>query len=149
MSWGEVTGAYQDSGEAKWLWATKAGNESRGYWEPDATIANEARDLVKRKVGKYRELVQLRGQGNLLVLLHSPLTTRSTRVEAEKAIRDLLESGSSEDFNPFETVWLGYRLPWTISEEQEDPEYAFRDAPDGDRWNFLKCIWFGAGVGRN
>ena len=61
-----------------------------------------------------------------MVLLHSPLTTRSTRVEAEEAIRGMLETGPSAEFEPFETVWLGYRLPWTIPEEKEDPKYAFR-----------------------
>ena len=139
-SWGEVTGTYYDSNEAGWLWGSVPGNRG-GYREPDAVLGIRARDLVERKRKKYHELVQRRGRGYLQVLLHSPLTTRSTRVEAEEAIRDMLETGPSAEFEPFETVWLGYRLPWTIPEEKEDPKYAFRDVPDGDRFNFLKCIW--------
>ena len=61
-----------------------------------------------RKRKKYLELAQRRGPGHLLVLLHSPLTTRSTRVEAEGYIRELLESAPSLDLDPFETVCAVY-----------------------------------------
>lgn len=104
-------------------------------------MAARARLLVERKRGKYRELAHRRGAGHLLVLLHSPLTMRSTRLEAEEAMLDVLESERSPNFDPFETVWLGYRLPMTVAEEQEDPRHAFADPTDGERFNFLKCIW--------
>ena len=45
------------------------------------------------------------------------------------------------DLDPFETVWLGYRLPYTTPDEQEDLQYVFRDQTDGERFNFMKCIW--------
>ena len=140
-SWGEVTGTYYDSKEAKWLWRAEPGNEGEVYREPDAVMGARARELVEHKRNKYRKLVRRRGLGHLLVLLHSPLTTRSTRVEAEKAILDTLETGPSQGVDPFETVWLGYRLPITSPNEQEAPEHVFRDAPNGERFNFLKCIW--------
>ena len=138
-SWGEITGTYYDSNEAKWLWGAEDGNRSRGYVEPDAVMGEGARTLVERKSKKYSDLVRRRGQGHLLVLLHSPSTTRSTRVRAEESILDLLETGPHLELDPFETLWLGYRLPWTIPEEMEDPKYAFLDV-DGGRYNFLKCI---------
>ena len=140
-SWGEVTGTYYDSTEAKWLWGPDSGDNGGLYFEPDATMATRARDLVERKRDKYERLVRRRGRGHLLVLLHSPLTSRSTRVAAEESIRALMEAEPSPTLDPFETVWLGYRLPITTRAEQEQPQYAFRDAPDGDRFNFLKCIW--------
>ena len=140
-SWGEVTGAYYDSNEAKWLWGTEPKNKGGIYWEPDALMGVRARDLVEHKRKKYRELAQRRGPGHLLVLLNSPLTTRNTRVKAEESILDLLKTGPDPEFDPFKTVWLGYRLPYTSPEEQEDPQYAFRDALDGERFNFMKCIW--------
>ena len=146
MSWGEVAGSYYDGHEASWLWGAHAGNGGRGYWEPDAVMGMRAQNLVVCKRAKYRELVCQRGHGHLLILLHSPLTTRSTRVEAESGIRELLETGPAPNIDPFETVWLGYRLPWTTPEEREDPEHAFRDTPDGDRFNFLKCICYGRGA---
>ena len=139
--WGEVTGTYYDSIEARWLWRAETANGGRIYWEPNAVMGSKARELVERKRKKYHELVERRGRGHLLVLLHSPLTSRSTRVNAEEALLDLLKTGSSQDFDPFETVWLGYRLPITSPDEREDPQHAFLDDPDGDRFNFLKCIW--------
>ena len=140
--WGEVTGPYYNSKEAKWLWGAGPRNgEGSGYWKPDAVLGIKARELVKGKRKKYLELAQRRGPGHLLVLLHSPLTTRSTRVEAEGYIRELLESAPSLDLDPFETVWLGYRLPCTTPDEQEDLQYVFRDQTDGERFNFMKCIW--------
>ena len=117
-----------------------------GYWEPDAVMGVRARDLVERKRKKYRELARRRGRGHLLVLLNSPLTTRSTRVGAEESILELLETGTRPEFDPFKAVWLGYRLPYTIPEEKEDPRYAFRDAADGERFNFMKCIWNSPGA---
>ena len=139
--WGEVTGTYYDSNEAKQLWGPEPGIGGGGYWEPDAVMGEKARELVERKRRKYRELVKRRGRGHLLVLLHSPLTTRSTRVNAEEAILDVLETGSNQHFDPFESVWLGYRLPITCPDEQEDPQHAYRDELGGHRLNFLKCIW--------
>lgn len=140
--WGEVTGAYYSRSEAKWLWGGRPGNrEGGGYWEPDAVLGIKARGLVDRKRKKYLELAQRRGPGHLLILLHSPLTTRSTRAEAERCVRELLESPPSSDLDTFETVWLGYRLPWTTPDEQEDLLYVFRDPTDKKRFNFLKCIW--------
>ena len=47
------------------------------------------------------------------------------------------------DSNPFETIWLGYRLPFTTPDEQEDPQHAFQDETDAERFNFIKCIWTG------
>ena len=56
--WGEVTGAYYNSNEAKWLWGARPGNrEGGGYWEPDAVLATKARKRVQGKRKKYLELV--------------------------------------------------------------------------------------------
>ena len=140
-SWGEITGTYYDATEAKLLWDPYSEDTGGLYFEPDAIIGARARGLVERKRDKYENLVQRRGRGHLLVLLHSPLTTRSTRIAAEKSILALIETAPAPTFDPFDTIWLGYRLPITTPREQEHPEYAFRDAPDSDRFNFLKCIW--------
>ena len=141
MVWGEMTGVYLDE-EAKWLW----GDEPRkvgGFWrEPDAVLGIRAREQVERKRKKYLELARRRGPGHLLVLLLSRLTTRSTRVEVESRLRELLESAPSVDSDPFETVWLGYHLPST-TDEQEDPQHVFRDRADAGRFNFIKRIWIG------
>ena len=77
----------------------------------------------------------------MLVLLHSPLTSRSTRVAAEKSMLALMEAALPPTFEPFDTVWLGYHLPITTPRERERPEYAFRDAANSDRFNYFKCIW--------
>ena len=138
-AWGEVTAVYCNSNEAKRLWDGSGG--SGGYWEPDAVLGSRARAQVERKCKKYRELAQRRGPGHLLVLLLSPLTSRSTRVEAEGRVRELLRSAPSMDSDPFETVWLGYRLPLTTPDEQEDPQHAFQDETVAERFNFIKCIW--------
>ena len=137
--WGEVTGVYYNRHEAKWLWGDirRAG----GYWNPDARSGRAARDRVECKLKKCSTLAQRRGRGHLLVLLHSPLTTRSTRVEAERCMRELLVSAPCSDSEPFETVWLGYRLPWTTPHEQEDPQHVFLDQTGAERFNFIKCIW--------
>ena len=141
--WGELAGTYYNSNEAGWLWGAQTGKGKRGgiYWEPDAVVGTKARELVERKSKKYAQLVQRRGLGHLLTLLHSPLTSRSTRIEAEGRIRELLESTPSLESVPFETVWLGYRLPNTTTDEQEDPRDVFQDPTDKERFNFLKCIW--------
>ena len=141
--WGELTGTYYNSNEAEWLWGAQTGKEKRGggYWEPDAVLGIKARELVECKSKKYLQLAQRRGPGHLLILLHSPLTSRSTRVEAEGCIRELLQSTPSLNSGPFETVWLGYRLPYTTADEQEDPQYVFQDPTDRERFNFMKCIW--------
>ena len=144
MGWGELTGAYYDSSEAKVLWGEEPRNGEGGvYLEPDAILGSKARERVevKRTKKNYVELVRRRGLGHLLVLLLSPLTTRSTRVEAERYIREQLESPEKQDLDPFETVWLGYHLPYTTSDEQEDLQYVFRDPTDGNRFNFMKRIW--------
>lgn len=54
---------------------------------------------------------------------------------------ELLENPPSPESEPFETVWLGYRLPWTTSDEQVDLEYVFQDPTCEGRFNFMKCIW--------
>ena len=139
-TWGEVTGAYHDSDEAKLLWAAGPG-KGEVYEEPDKVAGIRARELVekKRRNKQYQELARRRGLGHLLVLLHSPLTTRSARVEAERCIRELLEGAPSLGSRPFETVWLGYHLPITSPDEREDPQYVFRAS--GGRLNFMRCIW--------
>ena len=81
--------------------------------------------MAARKFEKYRNVADVRGRGHLLVLLHSPLTTRSTRVDPGRRIRELLNTETGVAFNPFETVWLGYRVPLTVPEEREDPEHVF------------------------
>ena len=139
-SWGEIAGAYYDNSEAEWLWGAEQPGAGRGYIEPDARTGVEARDMAARKLGKYRDVADVRGRGHLLVLLHSPFTTRSTRVDAERRIGELLDTKTGVAFNPFETVWLGYRVPLTVPEEREDPEHVFHDGEDGDRCNFLKRI---------
>ena len=137
-TWGEVTGVYYDSQEAKWLWGSGSENQQgRGYFEPDAVVGTRAAELVEGKLRKYSALVNRHGRGHLLVLLNHPLTTRSTRVDAEIHVRNLL-CGIPSDSESFETVWLGYRLPWTTEDEMEDPKYVFQD---NDRFNFLKCVW--------
>jgi len=144
-SWGEVTGAYYDNNEAEWLWGAERPGAARDYIEPDARTGMEARDMAARKLGKYRNVADVRRRGHLLVLLHSPVTTRSTRVDADRPIRELLDTETGVAFNPFETVWLGYRLPLTVLEAREDPEHVFHDCEEGDRFNFLKRIWSGCG----
>ena len=137
-TWGEVTGVYYDSDEAKWLWGSGPENQQgKGYFEPDAVVGTTAVELVARKRSKYSALVKRKERGHLLVVLNHPLTTRSTRAEAERRIRDLL-CGSPRESDPFETVWLGYRLPWTTEDEKEDPKFVFQD---NERFNFLKCVW--------
>ena len=140
-SWGEITSAYYDSTEAKWLWGPESRDDGGLYLEPDAVMATRASDLVERKRDKLRELGRHRGRGHLLVLLRCPLTSRSTREAAEESIRAVMMTEPNPAPDPFETVWLGYRLPITIRAEQEQPQYAFRDTPNGDSFNFLKCIW--------
>ena len=141
-TWGDVTGAYYNGQEeGKWLWDGEDREHGGIYWEPDAVVGIKARERVERKRKKYRELARRVGPGHLLVLLHSPLTTRSTKVEAEGCIRELLESTPSLDSDPFETVWLGYRLPCTTPDEQEDPQHVFQDRTGAERFNFIKCIW--------
>ena len=139
--WGEMTGIYCNNREAERLWDGRGKREI--YQEPDAAMGMRARVQVERKRQTCLKLAQRRGPGHLLVLLLSPLTSRSTRVEAERSICELLESVPSNDADPFETVWLGYHLPDTTPDEQENPEYAFQDATDAERFNFLKCIWPG------
>ena len=145
-SWGEVTGAYYDNTEARRLWdPSPTENQSGLYVDPDARTGIAARARVAQKRCKYRELAERRGGGHLLVLLYSPLTSRSTRGDAERRIWELLETGPASDFDPFETVWLGYRLPLTVPDQMEDPEHVFPDDSDGSRRNFLKCVWSGHG----
>lgn len=144
--WGEVTGAYYSPNDAKWLWDTESISDGREYCNPDSHIAESARASVERKLKKYGELVQQQGRGHLLVLLNSPLTTRTTRVKSEMSILGLLESRPTSISGPFESIWLGYLLPHTSPEESEDPSYAFRESPDSQRFNFIKCIWYRSGA---
>lgn len=139
--WGEVTGAYYSPNDAKWLWDTESASGGREYCNPDSYMAESARASVERKLKKYAELVQQQGRGHLLVLLNSPLTTRSTRAKSEESILSLLKSRPTSTSGPFESIWLGYLLPHTSLEESEDPIYAFRESPDSSRCNFIKCIW--------
>lgn len=139
LVWGEVTGVYLDD-EAKWLWG-EDNREGGGWWEPDVALGIKAQEQVERKRRKYLELARRWGPGHLLVLLLSPLTARSTRIKAERLVRELLESAPGVPSDPFETVWLGYRLPHTTPDEQEEPRFAFRDRTDWNRFNFMKCIW--------
>ncbi len=141
-TWGEVTGAYYDSDEAKWLWGGAHGTNPMGvYSEPDALVAFQASMLLERKRQKYSALVQQRGKGQLMILLHSPLTTRSTRVAAEASMLDSLAIPVSGHVEPFESVWLGYRLPITLPSETEDANHVYRDPTGAERLNFMKCIW--------
>lgn len=139
--WGEITGAYYSPNDAEWLWDTESKSGGREYCHPDSDIAESARASVERKLEKYGELAQQQGPGHLLVLLLSPLTTRSTRTNAEKSILDMLDSRPSSASEPFETIWLAYHLPPASPEESEDSRHAFRESPDSRRFNFMKCIW--------
>lgn len=140
-SWGEITAGYINDDEPKWWWSKTPKDAGQAYHEPDAVIGAKARDCVERKRRKYCELVRQRGRGHLLVVLRSPLTSRGARIEAENAIQDVLETEPRPECDPFNTVWLGYWLPDTSPEEEEDPKYAFREAPNSERFNFFKCIW--------
>ena len=144
ITWGEVTCAYYDNREAERLWKSESvswSSPSYLYAGPDKTIAAFAEEVFEKKRGKYVELVEQHGRGHLLVVLLSPFTTRSTRVDAEERIRDQLRHQERTGSGQFETVWLGYELPGTSPDEQEDPEYAFRDQTTDGRVNFLKRIW--------
>ena len=144
ITWGEVTGAYYDNREAERLRKGETASRSSPgnlYAGPDETIAAFTEKVFKKKRGKYVKLVEQHGRGHLLVVLVSPFTTRSTRVGAEERIREQLRHQDCAGSGPFKTVWLGYELPWTSPDEQEDPEYAFRDPTTDHRFNFLKCIW--------
>ena len=139
--WGEVTGAYYSRNDAKWLWGTESNSGGRAYYGPDSHIAESARDSVRSKLQKYEKLVEQQGRGHLLVLLLSPLTTRSTRAKAEHSILKVLDGRPRSNSGPFETIWLGYHLPHTDPQESEDPRHAFLESPDSRRFNFFKCIW--------
>ena len=141
-TWGEVTGTYLDSKEAKLLWGRgPQSDEGEVYCEPDRVAALRAGALVQRKRQKYDSLVQQKGRGHLLVVLHSPLTTRTTRVGAERSIQEVLTRPVGRHTDPFDSVWLGYRLPITVASEQEDEEHVYRAPMDEERRNFMKCIW--------
>ena len=130
-TWGEITGVYYDGDEAEWMWA--AGPESqqgRTYFEPDAVVAAKAAEPVEGKRSKYFELVRHRGRGHLLVVLNHPLTTRLTRVAAERAIGKML-GGNPRESEPFEAVSVGYRAGYGT----EDQQYVLRD---DERSNFTK-----------
>lgn len=139
--WGEITGAYNSPNDAEWLWDIESTSGDREYLNPDSDMAESAQGSVERKLEKYGDLVQHRGRGHLLVLLLSPLTTRSTRASAEQSILDLLQSHAHSISGPFETIWLAYNLPYTSLEESENPKHAFRESSDSHRFNFIKCIW--------
>ena len=141
-TWGEVTGTYLDSREAKLLWGRgPRSGQGEVYCEPDRVAALRASALVERKRRIYDSVVQQRGRGHLLVVLHSPLTTRRTRVGAERSIQEVLNQPARRHADPFDTVWLGYRLPYTVASEQEDEQHVYRAPMDEERRNFMKCIW--------
>lgn len=143
ITWGEVTCAYYDNREAEDLWKGESASWSSPgnlYAGPDETIAAFAEEVFEKKRGKYVKLVEQYGRGHLLVVLISPFSTRSTRVNAEERIREQLRHQERAGSGQFETAWLGYELPWTSPDEQEDPEYAFQDPTPVGRFNFLKCI---------
>ena len=144
--WGEVTAVYCNNREAERLWNGRGNREV--YREPDAVMGTRARAQVERKRQKCLNLAQRRGPGHLLVLLLSPLTSRSTRVEAERSVRELLESAPGVDSDPFETVWLGYRLPDTTPDEQENPQHAFQDGTDAERFQLHEVYLGQAGPAR-
>ncbi len=125
---------YYDGDEAEWMWTTGT-DDYRGktYWEPDAPVARRAAELVARKRSKYSELASRHGSGHLLVVLDHPMTTQSTRAKAEEAIREVL-CGEPRESEPFETVWLGYRLGHMVENEQ----HVFQD---DQRRNFMRCVW--------
>ena len=136
-TWGEVTGAYYGPRDAEWLWADEPKGGFRDYDQPDESIAAAVIERVSKKLLKYSDLVKNRGKGNLLVVLNSPLTTRSTRVEAERGVLKSL-SNKSFDAAPFQSIWLAYRLPETSLDEMENPPFVFADKC-GEHV-FFKCI---------
>ena len=136
-TWGEVTGAYYGPRDAEWLWDDESEGGFRDYDQPDERIAAAVIERVSQKLLKYSDLQKSRGKGNLLVVLNSPLTTRSTRVEAEHGVLKSLPNRSS-DVTPFQSIWLAYRLPETSLDEMEDPPFVFADKY-GDHV-FFKCI---------
>lgn len=141
-TWGEITDVYYDNREAQALWRREPSSRPfPGYVGPDETIAARAEKETEKKLGKYATLVEQHGRGHLLIVLVSPFTTRGTRVEAEERILEQLYRQDRAGSRPFETVWLGYQLPWTSPAEREDPKYAFRDPTADGRFNFFKCIW--------
>jgi len=141
-TWGEVTNAYYDNREAEGLWKGESGSRPfPGYVGPDETIAARAEEELEKKLEKYGTLAERYGRGHLLIVLASPFATRSTRAKAEERIGERLRRQNGSGSGPFETIWLGYKLPWTSRDEQEDPKYAFRDPSADSRFNFLKCVW--------
>ena len=140
-SWGELTGTYAGSIEAAYLWDETPPYSGLLYSEPDESIVEHTVTTVAKKLLKYQDLVQSRGHGHLLVLLNSPLTTRTVRRKAEKKILPLLVQADQGQSNPFASVWLAYRLGQTSYEEMEKPQYAFPVSGERDRFNFFKRIW--------
>ena len=118
-----MTGACYDDQEAEVLW--KGESVSRlfpGCVGLDETIVARAEKEFGKKRGKYVTLVKQYGRGRLLNMLVSPFTTRGTRNETEEGIRGRLQSQDRAGSGPFQTVWIGYNLPWTSPGEQEDPK---------------------------
>ena len=136
-TWGEVTGAYYSPGEAQWLWDSESADGSRVCVQSDERIGVAAIERVSRKLSKYSDLVENQGKGNLLVVLNSPLTKRSTREKAERGVLKFLTS-KTPDARPFRSFWFAYRLPETTLNEMEDPLFVFTD--NAGRANFFKCI---------
>ena len=141
-TWGEVTCIYYDNQEAEYLW----GGQPRSRPTPafsgsDKTIADKAAKAVRVKYNKFKTWAQQYGIGHLLVVLMHRLTTRSTRVETENSIHDLLRSPGLTDSGTFQSVWLAYHLPEMVPSEREALEYVFPDPTSGGRRNFFKCIW--------
>ena len=86
-TWGEITDVYYDETEARLLWSGTSKGKPRIYTEPDAQTADEAEKRVERKLKKYPALVSEQGRGHLLLVISSPLTTRSTWTEMESRRR--------------------------------------------------------------
>ena len=146
-SWGEVTCIYYDNQEAEYLWGGQPRSRPiPAFCGSDKTIADKAAGAVQIKYNKYKAWAQQYGIGHLLVVLMHRLTTRSTRVETENSIRDLLRSPGLADSGTFESVWLAYQLPETVPSEGEPLEYVFPDPTSGVRRNFFKCIWPPLGI---
>ena len=95
-TWGEVTGVYYDSQEAKWLWGSGSENQQgRGYFEPDAVVGTRAAELVEGKLRKYSGTGEPpRAEGIfwfcsiILVVLHAQHKSRCGNTCSKPAMRN-------------------------------------------------------------
>ncbi|MCY4128260.1 MAG: hypothetical protein OXG15_03330 [Gammaproteobacteria bacterium] len=141
-TWGEITGTYAGSIEAEYLWADSPKSSGLIYSGPDDSIALHTANAVAKKLQKYQDLVHARGLGHLLVVLNSPLTSRTPRQMAEDKTIPLLVRASEYARSPFASVWFGYRLGQTSQDEMEDEKHVFPVVGLRSRFNFFKCIWY-------